>query len=264
MTELSPPLKELEHLIVAGYVPAAREAAEHLGPAAGPVLERLVKHEKREVRLLVLELAPLAVSVETSRSVIALLSDSDPTVHAVAIADLAVCSQKAVVPDLLKVLEQRPDVAVTTVLIRQIGIAGDRTNIASIRRYRSNSDPDVAHQASIAMARLGDETERNKILADLKSLNPWQRVQGLRDSQYIADQALAAYFGPALDDLSDFMVITAPHVEPVIVARVCDIAVQTMAYMGFQFSFSAQILARRSIEELAEARATAAAAAKLH
>jgi len=113
------------------------------------------------------------------------------------------------------------------------------------------------------MARLGDETERDEIVAELRSLDPRQRVQGLRDSQYVADQALAAYFSPALDDLSDFMVITSPHIEPVIVARVCDIAVQTMAYMGFQFSFAAQFPARRSAEELAEARAVAAAAARL-
>jgi hypothetical protein len=263
MREFSTQQKALERVIVAGYIPSARESAQHLGPAAGPVLEALAKHEKSKVRLLVLELAPLVVSVEASRAVIALLADSNSTIHAVAIADLAVCSQGEVIPDLLKVLDQHPDAEVTTAIIRQLGIAGDATLVASLRRYRSNPDPGIAHQASITMARLGDATERSRIVDHLQSADPRQRVQGLRDSQYVADQALAGYFGAALEDLSDFMVITAPHIEPVVVARVCDIAVQTMAYMGFSFSFPAEILARRSPEELAQARILAAAASRL-
>jgi hypothetical protein len=114
------------------------------------------------------------------------------------------------------------------------------------------------------MARMGDETERGRIVSELLSGDPRQRVQGLRDSQYVADKSLAGYFGPALEDLSDFMVITAPHIEPVVVARVCDIAVQTMAYMGFLFSFRAEILARYAVAELAEAGTIAAAVGRLH
>jgi hypothetical protein len=259
MSELSPQQKVLGQQILAEQIPAARVSAEHLGAAAGPVLEILAKHEKSKVRLLVLELAPLAVSVESSRSVITLLSDSNPTVHAVALGDLAVCSQKEVVPDLLKVLDPRPDADVTKAVIRQIGIAGDSNQIRDLRPYLSNSDPEIAHQASIAMARLGDQAERDKIVKSLNSSDAQVRVGALRDCQYVADKGLVKYFGPVLDDFRDFMVVTPPHIEPIVVVRVCDIAVQTMAYMGFQFSYSAQFLARRSMAELAEAKMMVAA-----
>jgi len=254
MNNLSPQQKILGREILAQQVPEARATAEKLGPAAGPVLLTLAKHEKARIRLLVLELAPLAPSVDTSRAVIGLVQDSNSNVRSVAIGDLAVCWQKEVVPDLLKVLEKQPDPDLTTAVIRQIGLAGSDRNIGDLRPYESAREQEVAHQAALAMARLGDGTERKKIIDGLAALNPQVRVQALRDCQYIGDKTLIRYFGPTLDDIRDFMVITPPHIEPVVTARVCDIAVQTMAYMGLQFSFQAQFLARRTVAELEEAK----------
>ena len=259
MSDWSPQQQWLGRQILEGQIPAAREWTEHLGPAAGAVLELMATHEKAKVRLLVLELAPLAISVESSRSVIALVSDANPTVHAVAMGDLAICFQKEVVPDLLNLLKQRPDAEVTRAVILQIGRAGTDAHIRDLRPYRLHADAEVAHQASIAMARLGDRQERQKIVGSLASADPQVRVAGMRDCQYVGDKELAKHFAPLLDDFRDFMVITPPHIEPIVVARVCDITVQTMAYMGFPFSYSAQFLARRSIAELAEAKAALAA-----
>jgi hypothetical protein len=207
----------------------------------------------------VLELAPLAISVESSRSVIALLSDANPTVHAVAMGDLVICFQKEIVPDLLNVLKQRPDAEVTKTVIVQIGKAGTDAHIRDLRPYLLHPDAQIAHQASIAMAKLGDREGRQKIVGSLLSADAQTRVAGLRDCQYVGDKELARHFAPLLDDFRDFMVITPPHIEPIVVARVCDITVQTMAYMGFAFTYSAQFLARRSIAELAEAKAAVAA-----
>jgi len=263
MTDLSPQQKMLGQEILAQQVPEARAAAEKLGPAAGPVLLSLAKHEKQRVRLLVLELAPLAPSVDTSRAVIGLIEDPNSTVRSVAVGDLAVCWQNEIVPDLVKVLEKKPETDVTIAVIRQIGLAGSDKNIRDLRPYESAREQEVAHQAALAMARLGDRAEREKVILGLSSSNPQVRVQALRDCQYIGDKALIKYFMPALDDIRDFMIITPPHMEPVVRARVCDIAVQTMAYMGFRFSFQAQFLARRTPAELEEAKRMVTAAATI-
>jgi HEAT repeat protein len=250
--------KALAQQITAQQVSGARAAAERMGAAAGPVLAALAKDPKSSVRLLVLELAPLAPSFDSSRAVIGLLDDPNTTVRAVAKGDLAVCFQKEAVPELLRALEKKPDAELTAAIIRQVGIAGDKSNIGILQRYASSSDPQVSHTAMIAMARLGDSAQRARIIADLTSMDMQVRVQALRDCQYVGDKSLAKHFVPILDDSRDFMVTTPPHIEPMVVVRVCDIAVQTMAYMGFQFSFPAQFLARRTAAELAEAKKLAA------
>jgi len=254
MSDLSSRQNALASEILAQQIPAARASTEALGPGAGPVLAKLAGNQNVQIRLLVLELAPLAVSIETSKAVISLLQDSSATVRSVASSDLAVCIQKEVVPDLVKLLESKPPPELTVTIIQQIGIAGDRDNIKDVRAFRSSPDSDVAHQTAVAMARLGDPAEFQKIVTQLKSQDQNERVQALRDCQYIGDRKLVKYFGPALDDMRDFMVITPPHMTPAVVARVCDIATQTMAYMGIRFSFQAEFLARFTPAQLDEAK----------
>ena len=252
--EMNADQRMLAQQIMAQQVPEARATTERIGAAAGPVLAEMAKQPKSAVRLLVLELAPLAPSPDGARAVIGLLGDSNSTVRAVAKSDLAVCFQKEVVPDLVRALESKPDGEVTAALILQIGIAGDKSHIPTLQRYLRDPDKQVSHAASNAMARLGDAAQRGRIIADLKNPDPPVRVQALRDCQYVSDKSLAREFGLALDDTRDFMMSTPPHIEPVVWVRVCDIAVQTMAYMGFQFSFQAQFLERRSWPELLEAK----------
>ncbi len=254
MSDLSSQQNALVHEMLTQQIPAARATAEALGPQAGPVLARMAGHQNVQVRLLVLELAPLALSVDSSRAVISLLQDSSSTVRSVASSDLAICTQKEVVPDLVKLLEKKPPPELTVTLIKQIGVAGDRDNIKDVKPFRFSPNPDVARQAAVAMARLGDQVELQRIVTQFSSLDQNARVQALRDCQYIGDRRLVKYFGPALDDIRDFMVITPPHMEPVVVARVCDIAVQTMVYMGFRFSFQAEFLARFTPAQLDEAK----------
>lgn len=246
--------RALRDHILAKRGPEARADAQALGPSSGPVLLSLAKHQDRAVRLMVLELAAVAPSSESSRAVIGLLDDDVATVRAVAMGVLVICSQRDIVPDLLRSLRKGQNSETTAALIRQVGIAGDSTNIGDIAPFRSDRDAGVSHQTAIAMARLGDPTERNRVITELSSTDAQVKVEALRDSQYIGDKALAGFFDSALNDLRDFMVITPPHVEPVVVARVCDVAVQTMAFLGFSFSFQAQFLARRTQPELDEAK----------
>jgi HEAT repeat protein len=254
MSELSPLQTDLRRQIITRNVEEAHALTARLHADAGPVFEILSKHESSKVRLLVLELIPEAPSLSSSRAVLALLADSNQTVHAVAAGMLTACTQREIVPDLEKLLEQKQDPEVAVSLIRQIGIAGDQNSIRKLARFKQDPDPEIAHAARAAIARLGGASERSEIVTALSAVDRQERVQALRDCQYIGDKTLVRHFGPVLDDRSDFMVITPPHVEPVEVARVCDIAVQTMAYMGLRFSFSAEILKRRTPEEIAEAK----------
>jgi hypothetical protein len=259
MSEVNSRQEALVREILARDVPAARATTEALGAEAGPVLAKLASHQKSEIRLIVLELAPLAVSTASSKAVIFLVKDSNSTVRAVATGELAICVQKDVVPDLVKLLEEKPQEELTVALINQIGVAGSRENIKDLQPFRSAKSSDVAHQAAAAMAKLGDANELKGILKKLESSDANERVEGLRDCQYIGDQKLVKYFAGALDDGRDFMLITPPHMTPAVMGRICDITVQTMAYMGIRFSFNAEFLARYTREQLDEARKMVAA-----
>ena len=254
MSELSSRQNRLLNEILARDIPAARATTESLGAEAGPVLVKLVGQKKSEIRLIVLELAPLSISTESSRAVIALLKDSNSTVRAVATSDLAICIQKEIVPDLLDLLKEKPSEELTIALVSQIGVAGGLENIKDLQPFRSSNSATVKHQASVAMAKLGDPTELKGVLKELDSSNADERVQGLRDCQYIGQKELVKYFGRSLNDDRDYMLITPPHMTPAVMGRICDIAVQTMSFMGIRFSFNAEVLARFTREQLEEAR----------
>lgn len=246
---------ELRRQVLAKQEDAAEAAARSLGPDAGQVLLELAEHKKASVRVVALSTAVQNPSPDCSRVILGRLDDDDPTARSVARSSIGRCSQKEVLPDLLKAMKKHGDADVRGALALQVGVVGNKRNIKDLEPFRAAADdPQLAHDVGLAMARLGDAGERDALLGRLVQDDPHVRTQALRDCQYVQDRDLARQFGPALSDDRDVVNIADPH-EPPEFARVCDVAVQVLASLGYELSFDARFLERRPDEQVAEARA---------
>lgn len=242
---------ELIRLILDGRKSEAGALARSLGPAAGNSLLEVSSNGKASVRMLALELAGANPSAGSCRTILGRLSDSNGTIRGVAGSMIAYCTDHQNAPDLLEALEQHKDPSVRNAILGQVGIAGGPAEVPILRKLRN--DPEVSDAASLALAQLGDENERKKLIARLQDPDAQVRTKALRDCMTIRDRKLAAWFGPSLEDFRDVLPITGPHEGPMVYARVCDFAVLVMAQLGFKFSFPVEFLERRPDEQIREA-----------
>ncbi len=242
---------ELKQLILAGRKNEANTLARSLGPQAGDVLLEASSSSKASVRLLALELAEANPSPGSCRTILGRLSDQNATVRSVAGNLIGQCSDHQNAPDLLEALEQHNEPTIRNALVGQLGAAGGPEQIPLLRRLRS--DPAVSDAASLSLAQLGDEEERQKLIRRLQDPDPQVRTNALRDCITVRDPKLAAWFGPALEDFRDVLPITGPHEGPMVYARVCDFAVLVMAQLGYRFQFPVEFLERRPPEQIREA-----------
>jgi HEAT repeat protein len=158
------------------------------------------------------------------------------------------------VEDLFDVLALDLDPSVTSAVVLQIGIAGDKTAIPRLSKYRDRQhDPEIVHNCGLALARLGDLSERRRIVEQLSDPELNTRVRALRDTHYLADRRLAMHFLPALEDRRDAAMISGPHEVPPRYARVCDIAIQALSVLGWELSFNGRVLQRHDEQRIAEA-----------
>ncbi len=118
--------------------------------------------------------------------------------------------------------------------------------------FRNTLEPGFRNDISLAMARLGDQQHRQELIRRLTATDEAARVDAMRDVLYVGDPRLARYFRPVLEDRRDAVVISPPH-EPLVTARVCDVAVQTLAGLGVKFSFAAFPTRRFKEMEIQEA-----------
>jgi hypothetical protein len=232
----------------------ARQTANRMGPAAGEILRELAGHNQTSVRQLVLELAAENPSAGSSRAILSRLSDGSATIRSIAGSLIGLCTQKEIVEDLFQTLDLNLDPSVTSAVVLQIGIAGERTHLPRLSKYRDRqSDPEIVHDCGLAMARLGDLGEHRRVIEQLSDADLNVRVRALRDTHYLADRHLAMHFLPALEDRREATMISGPHEVPPRYARVCDIAIQAMAVLGWELSFSGRVLERHDERRIAEA-----------
>jgi len=244
----------LTRQIEIGNKEGAKAMAAGMPPEeTGDVLDKTAASDKASARMLVLELASEHASEGASRAILSRLQDPNLTVRSIANSLIARIAQKSLVPDMFKALEQNPDLVVKAALARQIGMVGDAGDLPRLRvLYRDTLDPGLRNDLALAMARLGDDHYRQEVIRRLTAPDEAARVAALRDIPYVGDRRLARYFRPVLEDRRDAVVISLPH-DPVVAARVCDVAIQTLAALGVKFSFAAFPTRRFSEAEIQEA-----------
>jgi HEAT repeat protein len=230
---------------------------------SGDVLQQMAGHDSTPVRLVVLEVAAENSSEGASRAILSRLQDPNPTVRSVAGSLIATIAQKTLVPELFKAMELDLDARVKGALARQVGMIGDATDLPRLRLlYRNTADPVFRHDISLAMARLRDDNHRQELIQRLSAPAETDREAALRDIPYVGDKRLARYFRPVLEDRRDVVVISLPH-TPLKTARVCDVAIQTLAALGVNLSFPTSPTRRFTDLEIQEALQIVAALEKL-
>ena len=219
----------------------------------GDVLKDMAGNEKAPVRMLVLELASKHPSEGASRATLSRLQDTNLTVRSIAGGLIAMIAQKSVVPEMLELAEQDLDPRVRGALARQVGMIGDAGDLPRLRtQYRAAQDPGLKNDLAAAMARLGDEAYRKDLIRRLTDPEAAVRLAAFRDTLYVGDRRLALYFRPAVEDRRNAMVVSFPH-DPVVWARVCDVAIQTLAGLGLQLSYGTVPTRRFTEAEIQEA-----------
>ena len=101
------------------------------------------------------------------------------------------------------------------------------------------------------MARLGDEDASVRLGLRLDSFDVEVRVPAIQDVMYVGDLRYASHFRGLIVDRRDAIVISLPH-DPVVAARVCDIAIQALAALGIEVSYAASPTRRFSEYEVEE------------
>jgi len=204
---------------------------------AGEVLKDMAGDSRSSVRMAVLDVASKFPSEGASLAILSRLRDESPGVRSIANSLIAMIAQKSVVPEIFKSLEQNPDLAVKGALARQVGMIGDATDIPRLRRlYQVTVDSGLRNDLSLAMARLGDNASRQQLIQRLSAPEVAVRLAALNDTLYIGDRRMARYFRPVVEDRRDVIVISFPH-DPTVWARICDVAIATLAALGLRLPF---------------------------
>jgi HEAT repeat protein len=246
---------QLRSFILGDRVFEAEQILKKMGQDASPVLQELSKSKKTRVRTNVLELAGQLGDVESCRLILRSLDDPEEEVRNLATFQLNKCSHRELIPEMTTALEEHPDPQTRGTLSLQLGMIGSKEQIPPLRKYHNQAkDPELRHQIGLALTRLEDSDARHELVQRLLRRDQSARYGALQDCVYIQDKSLAAYFGPALEDLRNAIQVTLPEEKPTVYARICDVAVSVMAALGYKFSFSAESLGIRSPEELEEAK----------
>jgi len=245
---------QLSHLIQARRSEEAKALARTMNPGdVGVVLQEIAGTPKPAVQLLVLDIASEIPSVGSCRAVLGRLQDSNLTIRSVANSLIGFCNQRAVIPDLFQAMDESHDTQVQGAIARQIGISGDATAQPQLQEHYDNTpDEGLRNSITVAMARLGNEDSRRRVIQRLTDPTVDARIQGLHDIEYIGEPKLARYFSPVLEDRRDAIAISPPH-DPRVMARVCDVAAGSMTALGLPLPYRALPLRRLSDSEIQQA-----------
>jgi HEAT repeat protein len=219
-----------------------REAAEMTARSmsaddVGDVLKDEAGDDKASARMEVLDLASKYPSEGASRAILSRLSDSNLTVQSIANSLITAIAQKNLVPEILRTMGLNLGFDVKGALARQVGMIGDVQDIPRLRTiFLATVDGGLRHDLSLAMARLGDESSRSDLISRLAAQEVQVRLAALQDTLYVGDRRFARYFRPAIEDQRDVIIVSMPH-DPTVWARVCDVAIQTLAGLGMKLSF---------------------------
>lgn len=255
MSANDPQLARLQSLLINERIVEAESLARQLGPPAVGALAGLADHENADVRIAVLEVAASLQHPEVCRLALRMAFDSDEQVGALAANQLGKCSTAEFRGPLLEALEKKPPPALAAVLALQLGRVGTADDLPALGRLRAEAtDPAERHALSVALAKLGDSAARTELEKQLAAPLAEDRVQALRDIEYVGDVQLVANFAGVLDDRRDVVPLSMPDLPPVVFARVCDIAVLTMLRLGVKLSYTFDMLTRLEEQHLDEAK----------
>jgi len=231
----------------------ARETARLAGASAIPILLDHLKAESPRERALTLECLAEIKGDEAIKALVKGLEDSDVHVRNKAVRLLHRVHGPMAIPGLRKLVVQSPDEWVRGNAALILGKLDDSGAVMAIKKQLSaEANSDTAQQMTLAIARLEDGKEREKVLERLLSDNPRERYNAIADLEYLSNPALVSHLIPLFSDTREVVNVGT---EPFPVwHRVCDRAVdavKTLTGTPLPFSTGGRTY---SPEEIQEAR----------
>jgi len=232
----------------------ARETARFAGASAIPILLGHLKSESPRERALTLECLAEIKGDEAIKVLVNGLEDSDVHVRNKAVRLLHRVHGPMAIPGLRKLVAQSPDPWVRGNAALILGELDDSGAVMAIKKQVSEEvNSDTAQQMTLAIARLEDGKERDKVLKHLLNDNPRQRYNAIADLEYLSDPALVSHLIPLFSDTREVVNVGT---EPFPVwHRVCDRAVDaviTLTGRTFSFPTGGRTYSPEEIQEIRE------------
>jgi len=254
--EVSMDLKDLENKVLQkdwdalDIVDGAKNPTEAL-----PLLNELFKNKDSEVRLIVLNCFKLINDPQVTKILISALEDEDGEIRTTALQSLQGRADKTILPDLTKNLANKDEIirGEVAILIGNLGDPNSKTPLDE--QLRKEKDEEARRAIRLALAKLGDDKQKEYFAANLDINNSEIRYQAIQDLHYINDRNLARRLIPALDDLGRANVISSKNEPQIRYARVCDAAVSLIDYLwNHPFAFEAHDYKNYSEDEINQAK----------
>jgi len=218
---------DLENMLTTGDWRAV-DAARELGEEAWPTIRRgagMANYKSRQIAMA----CAAAVGGDPAGAVLGTaLDDENVNVRTEAAKGLSVAPPQTARDALLDKLQTGRDDVVRGYLALGAGyLPSDRTT--TVLRPLAKGGGELAQQARMALAKLGDAQAREALIQDVTGEDPEVRYRALGQLRYVNDPKLAAHARPLLADKRNAQRIGTNR-NPQF-RRVCDQAVDTLVHL---------------------------------
>ncbi|MEO6002389.1 MAG: HEAT repeat domain-containing protein [Opitutus sp.] len=207
---------------------AAADEAQRQGAAALPLLRSLLGREPYLLRQIAMTCVGRIGDPAGSDILAAGLTDTNINVRIAAANELSQKPYPGALERVLGLLQQNPDDAVRETLALAAGHLPSPQTIEVLRGLVSGTD-ELAGNARMALAKLGDPAARAAMIADLAAPLPRTRYDTVGQLRYVGDVSLAPHARKILADRAIALAIGA-MVTPRY-RRVCDQVLDTLVYL---------------------------------
>jgi HEAT repeat protein len=225
-----------------------------IGPEAASAIQALLQDQNVEVRELAVNALAQAGGPVARKGLIMAVKDRSDMVRAAACRHLQLNYAAEDLPELTAELGSNPDEFVREQVGLVLGRIGSTNAIAPLaRQFQKESDLHARQAISLALARLGEDANRQAYLQRLRQSDPKERALAVRDLLYVNDRKLVPQVLPLLDDLRPALNVGPSH-GPYLI-RVCDVTINVLdEFLKHPFSFKIEPARRYSEKEIATAK----------
>ncbi len=222
-------LMTLEKMLAEGQTEAV-EMAEEMGEQAWPAILKAAKMENYESRQLAMYCAGSLEGPQAGEILTLGLSDDDVNVRSAAASQLMDDPPENAKTALLHTLSQKTERSHQIPEMLALGagfLPGDDT-VEVLKGLLSEGD-DLAENAKMALAKLGDQECKNNIIGELSDNNPFTRYNAVKKLEYIDDPGTFQHVVKLLNDRAEAVNVGTSYRSRY--RRVCDQAVDSVIYL---------------------------------
>ncbi len=216
----------LEKMLAEGQ-PEAVEMAEEMGEQAWPAILKAAKMENFESRQLAMYCVGALEGPQAGEILALGLSDDDVNVRSAAASQLMDDPPENTKTTLLNTLSRKTERSHQIPEMLALGagfLPGDDT-VEVLKGLLLEGD-DLAENAKMALAKLGDQEYKHNIIVELSDNNPFTRYNAVKKLEYIDDPGTSQHVVKLLDDRAEAVNVGTSYRSRY--RRVCDQAVDSI------------------------------------